>query len=294
MAKFLTESDLNAALERIFRDARESLVIVSPYIRLHDRIKDLLKEIKDDPQIKITLLFGKNEADITKSFYIDDIRFFMEFPNIQIRHNKRLHAKFYANESQSLLTSLNLYDYSQNNNIEAGVLSEVSLKNSALNMVGGGSNLDNESIRYFLNVFERSELLFHREAQFKKAMLGITTSYEDSIIRANHLSGKLEPTTQYRGQTEQALGYASEAKSRNTQPKQSTPAIQTGYCIRTGSTIPFNPQKPMSDEAYKNWSNFSNPDYPEKYCHYSGEPSNGETTFKKPILRKNWAKSQKK
>jgi PDZ domain-containing secreted protein len=35
---------------------------------------------------------------------------------------QNLHAKFYANESQSLICSLNLYDFSQINNHELGVL----------------------------------------------------------------------------------------------------------------------------------------------------------------------------
>lgn len=34
------------------------------------------------------------------------------------------------------------------------------------------------------------------------------------------------------------------------------------------------------------------PDYKEKYCHFSGEPSNGETSVNKPILKKNWKKAQ--
>ena len=61
-----------------------------------------------------------------------------------------------------------------------------------------------------------------------------------------------------------------------------------GYCIRTGIEIPFNLEKPLSYEAYKSWSKFSNPDYPEKFCHFSGEASDGETTVSKPILKKNW------
>lgn len=48
----------------------------------------------------------------------------------------------------------------------------------------------------------------------------------------------------------------------------------------------------MNNEAYQSWSKFSNPDYPEKYCHFSGEPSNGETTFARPILKKNWARAK--
>lgn len=79
-------------------------------------------------------------------------------------------------------------------------------------------------------------------------------------------------------------------KSSDTKQKQS--AKNTGYCIRTGVEIPFNVDKPLSYDAYKKWSEYSDPDYPEKFCHFSGEPSNGETSVGKPILKKNWKKAQ--
>jgi hypothetical protein len=62
--------------------------------------------------------------------------------------------------------------------------------------------------------------------------------------------------------------------------------------ILTGTPIPFNIEKPLSAEAYKSWVIYENPDFPEKYCHFSGEPSNGETTYSKPILSKNWKKAK--
>ena len=65
-----------------------------------------------------------------------------------------------------------------------------------------------------------------------------------------------------------------------------------GYCIRTGVEIPFNIEKPMSYEAFKVWNQYGDPDYPEKFCHFSGESSNGETSVNKPILRKNWKKAK--
>ncbi|MDX1937848.1 MAG: phospholipase D family protein [Flavihumibacter sp.] len=65
-----------------------------------------------------------------------------------------------------------------------------------------------------------------------------------------------------------------------------------GFCIRTGVEIPFNVEKPMSYDAYKSWSKYSDSDYPEKFCHFSGEPSNGETSVSKPILKKNWKKAK--
>jgi phosphatidylserine/phosphatidylglycerophosphate/cardiolipin synthase-like enzyme len=67
---------------------------------------------------------------------------------------------------------------------------------------------------------------------------------------------------------------------------------ETGYCIRTGMEIPFNVEKPMSYEAFKSWSKYSDPDYVEKFCHFSGEPSNGETSVSRPILKKNWKKAK--
>ena len=57
-----------------------------------------------------------------------------------------------------------------------------------------------------------------------------------------------------------------------------------GYCIRTGEPIPFNPDRPFSYAAYKSWASFGNDDYPEHYCHKTGQPSRGRTSMRSPIL----------
>ncbi len=63
---------------------------------------------------------------------------------------------------------------------------------------------------------------------------------------------------------------------------------QPGFCIRTGEPIPFNPDRPLSPAAYRVWSQYGDPFYPEQFCHFSGESSNGETCVARPILRENW------
>ena len=82
----------------------------------------------------------------------------------------------------------------------------------------------------------------------------------------------------------------------NKSSKEKSTSIPTtngkGFCIRTGVEIPFNVEKPLSYDAYKKWNEFGDPDYPEKFCHYSGEPSNGETSVSRPILKKNWKKAK--
>ena len=51
-------------------------------------------------------------------------------------------------------------------------------------------------------------------------------------------------------------------------------------------------EKPMSYESFKLWNKFGDSDYPEKFCHFSGESSNGDTCVSRPILKKNWKKAK--
>lgn len=81
-------------------------------------------------------------------------------------------------------------------------------------------------------------------------------------------------------------------KSKDTKPSTKQIGKPNGFCIRTGVEIPFNIEKPMSYEAFKSWSKYSDPEYAEKFCHFSGEPSNGETSVSRPILKKNWKKAK--
>jgi hypothetical protein len=277
MATFLTGNDLNAQLENLFEYADEYIILISPYIKLHDRYASALKAKKDNPNLKIIVVFGKNEDDFSKSMKQEDFNFFKDFPNIEIRYEKRLHAKYYANESSAILTSMNLYNFSQDNNIEAGVLTN---RKGILGSITSQDTLENDAAGYFQRVIEQSDLLFLKEPKFESTMLGLSRRYTNSVIETDKLSdffnNKLKVDTSF--------------KKDNFIPKQATK--QMGFCIRTGTQIPFNPKLPMCDTAFQSWKKFSNNEYPEKYCHFSGEPSNGETSFSKPILRKNWTKAK--
>jgi hypothetical protein len=56
-------------------------------------------------------------------------------------------------------------------------------------------------------------------------------------------------------------------------------------------SIPFNIEKPLSVEAVKKWNEYGDRDYKERFCHFTGEPSNGETSVNQPVL-KNWKKAK--
>jgi len=68
--------------------------------------------------------------------------------------------------------------------------------------------------------------------------------------------------------------------------------INEGFCIRCDDNIKFDVEKPLCRECYEEWSEWEDDEYPESYCHFSGEDSDGETSFAKPILKKNWKKAK--
>src|SRR5690606_25800665 len=276
MAEFLKGDKLNSVLAEIFEKAERHLLIISPFIKPHARIKEILNSKKQLDRLEIVIVFGKNEGAISKSFNLEEFEFFKDFPNIEIKYEPRLHAKYYANESSALLSSMNLYDYSQNNNIEFGISTK---PNQLAELTGSilGDSLDKEALKYFSQVIQNSKTLYKRTPEYEETMMGLKKKYKGSKTE-DRLSEK--------------LGMRKEEVHLSIRKDNIDIDEPVGYCIRTGIKIPFNPQRPFCDKAYNSWARFQDENYQEKYCHYSGEESFGETSFSRPILRKNWKKSQ--
>ena len=120
MAKFLTTTEISASLERIIKGADKKLWIISPYLQINDRIKDLLKDKgrskKDASQIDIRVIYRENKLPPEEKRWLESIS------SIKTRSRSNLHAKCYFNDKEALLTSMNLYEYSQVNNDEMGIL----------------------------------------------------------------------------------------------------------------------------------------------------------------------------
>ena len=137
MAEFLTTTGISSALEDIIRNAKDRLILISPYLQINDRLKELLEEkdrfnrelpedkeqsilgvLFSDPTpkpIDIYVVYGKNEKPEEKDWL-------ESLTSVEPRFRKNLHAKCYLNEDKALLTSMNLYAFSQVNNDEMGLL----------------------------------------------------------------------------------------------------------------------------------------------------------------------------
>lgn len=185
--EFLFDNQLIAAVENIIRTSKNELLLISPFLDLDKRIQDALREKIDKPDFRLRVLFGKNENNIYKSIKKDSLEFLKSFPNVEIRYNERLHAKFFQNDTHFMLTSLNLYDYSLANNIESGFLvhyastgilgkvidgadSLISQGVSTVkNNVFGLNNNETDPLEKFNKIFEGSELKFKSEPILKES-----------------------------------------------------------------------------------------------------------------------------
>lgn len=114
MAKFLNTSALNYYLEEIIKTTQERLVLISPYLRLNDRIRELLED-KNRLKIDIRIIYGKSDL------HPEEVEWLRGLDYIRTSFCKNLHAKCYLNEAACIIGSLNLYDFSQVNNNEMGV-----------------------------------------------------------------------------------------------------------------------------------------------------------------------------
>lgn len=117
MAKFLNTSGTTYHLEELIKSAKERLILISPYLKFNERIKELLED-KNRLKIDVRVVYGKNDLQPAEINWLKNLDY------IRTSYCKNLHAKCYLNERSCIITSLNLYEFSQVNNNEMGILVE--------------------------------------------------------------------------------------------------------------------------------------------------------------------------
>ena len=115
MAKFLTTTGISHQLEEIIKGADEHLLLISPFLKVNPRLRELLED-KNRMKIDVRVIYGKKELQPEENSWLESMT------SIKTSFCRTLHAKCYLNEKRALLTSMNLYEYSQVNNYEMGIL----------------------------------------------------------------------------------------------------------------------------------------------------------------------------
>ena len=293
MSKFITGKELEDAVYNIIWDAQETLLIVSPFIKLEKYFSKLFDHQTENHRLHIILVFGKNEGDVSRSLTKEDFEYFKKFIRISIIYIPNLHAKYYGNESQGVVTSINLHDFSFRNNIEFGVYDQTKFFNPLT------TSVDKKAWDTCLELADKGEVVFISRPVYEKKLFGKNYIKSKVLLDSTeryykHAFTKSEKTTEKLCDfpDELEFGVTSDTRPERHEFESKAPVLaskpkpqtQSGFCIRTGMPIPFNTSSPYCYEAYQSWAQWSNPDYPEKYCHKTGLPSKGKTSKNNPVL----------
>jgi hypothetical protein len=292
MSKFLTGEDLSKQVYDIIWEANQILTIVSPFIKLDDYFKELFEKHKYNHKLQLTIVFGRNESKPSKSLRKEDFDFFKQFKNVSIIYCPPLHAKYYANDNDGLLTSINLYDKCFESNIEYGVYYAGKILDAII------SNEETKAFDYTEEIIQKHPAVFIKRPVYEKKLLGknyieSTILYDatDSILNTYKWNKEEKRFIHEFPEQINAGEYKERPEREEIKPIErpelkslSKPKVEHGYCIRTGNKIPFDIKRPMNYESFQSWNQHKNYDYKEKFCHKTGKPSYGKTSMRKPVL----------
>ncbi len=114
MAQFLTTRGLGHQIEEIITTAEVELIIISPFLKFSPSLYERLL-YTSRKKITITFICRKKELNNKEEKLLNAL-------NCNIYYKPNLHAKCYINEDRALVSSMNLYEYSETNNEETGIL----------------------------------------------------------------------------------------------------------------------------------------------------------------------------
>lgn len=115
MAQFLTTKGAAFYIEEVISNAQSKLFLLSPFLQLSTIFFERLKDA-DYRKVHITIVYGKSELKRDEKERLAALR------NVTLYFCENLHAKCYYNETHMVLTSMNMYEYSETKNREMGIL----------------------------------------------------------------------------------------------------------------------------------------------------------------------------
>ena len=97
MSKFLDKDKAVAEIKDLVKNADQTLVLISPYLKLSKDFKELLL-FRNSKDKVTTIIFGKQELNPDEMKFLQGIQF------VSLYYNEDLHAKCYVNDSKMIIT----------------------------------------------------------------------------------------------------------------------------------------------------------------------------------------------
>jgi hypothetical protein len=116
MAELLASTaTITSEIEKLINESNgEKLILITPYLKIARQFKNNIQDqVKFNTRITVVVREGESHDPA-------DINFLQEL-KINLHTHQNLHAKCYLNQKTAIITSMNLYEYSQLNNTELGM-----------------------------------------------------------------------------------------------------------------------------------------------------------------------------
>ena len=132
--------------------AKSKLILVSPYLQISKTFYERLKDASNR-NVSIKIIYGKDELKPNQRNSLAELK------NVELFYFKNLHAKCYFNETEMVITSMNMYEFSEKNNREMGVNI---IKNS-------DKDLFDKAVAETYSIMQSSEQIFLRKTDRSSA-----------------------------------------------------------------------------------------------------------------------------
>ena len=291
MVTFLDNvSIISGHIEKIIKNANPNSYLISPYINLLTNIKNVINDAVKDGK-KVTFVYGNIQGDpnnIQVGWRLaDELEWIQKLKGCKLLYRTNLHAKCYMNEKEAVVTSMNLYGYSQTNNYEIGLLvtkaDDPELYNEIATYVDDTCRHSSDQTKMSITKIEADIAKVNSETgtthigkdrevkprettlqKLGKAAKSAHAAAKDYIIAVNENWTGSDSSSAEESEKSHSTSKQSSAKKVN----------KDGYCIRCKATIPFRKTKPYCEKCMKSWERYSNRNYQEKkgVCLCCGKP----------------------
>jgi phosphatidylserine/phosphatidylglycerophosphate/cardiolipin synthase-like enzyme len=245
MAEFLVTYQISSRITQIVRKASRRIGIVSPYLKFSDEIKGRLEDASREGK-EIFIIYGKDELSSDVEDFLSGIN------NLSLFYHEDLHAKCYFNEHEVVITSMNLYEYSERNNREMGIAAK-----------------SDDAI--YIDALREVESILN-QAEKQKTSESEPNGYLDRIFGSSRQNGN---------------NSSSSRSSKKKMAKKKSP--EEGHCIRCSEPIDHDPSRPYCRDCFKIWVRYEDEDYEEDYCHTCGKEN--QTSMNRPQCKPCWRRT---
>ncbi|MDV0446694.1 hypothetical protein MsAg5_05440 [Methanosarcinaceae archaeon Ag5] len=243
MARILDTQNCSAEISNLLNGAEKEIIFVTPYLKISPSFQGHFV-FAGSKNISMTIIYRDDNPAEKELERLNEEKKLLKNSNVKLRKTKNLHAKCYMNESAAILTSMNLYQFSQENNYELGILVKKGEDEELYNQI-------RQEIQKIYSLSQPDEYSTPKKVTIeKKAPAKAAPPEKSEGGFFSFITKILSPDTRY-------------------------------YCIRCRQKISETDGHSLCGNCYREWSRYKNSNYTEKYCLICGEKAN--TTYNRPL-----------